>query len=79
MIDWPMRRAGAAARREAFAEQMQRHLDADGLIVAAVHDPLPLPGLKLLVRALAGHADISTTQRYLDVNSDQLANAVELL
>ncbi|RZJ79968.1 MAG: heme ABC transporter ATP-binding protein CcmA, partial [Brevundimonas sp.] len=29
--------------REAFAEQMQRHLNADGLIVAAVHDPLPLP------------------------------------
>jgi len=29
--------------------------------------------------ALAGHADISTTQKYLDVNSDQLANAVELL
>jgi integrase/recombinase XerD len=29
--------------------------------------------------ALAGHADISTTQRYIDVNSEQLANAVELL
>ena len=29
--------------------------------------------------ALAGHANISTTQRYIDVNSDQLASAVELL
>jgi integrase/recombinase XerD len=29
--------------------------------------------------ALAGHADISTTQRYIDVNAEQLANAVELL
>ena len=29
--------------------------------------------------ALAGHANISTTQRYIDVNSEQLANAVELL
>lgn len=29
--------------REAFADQMRRHLDADGLIVAAVHDPLPIP------------------------------------
>ncbi len=42
LLDEPM--APLDARwREAFAEQMQRHLDADGLIVAAVHDPLPLP------------------------------------
>ena len=38
--------------REAFAEQMQRHLDADGLIVAAVHDPLPLPTRALDLGAL---------------------------
>ena len=29
--------------------------------------------------ALAGHASISTTQKYIDVNSEQLARAVELL
>jgi heme exporter protein A len=28
--------------REAFSRVMQRHLDADGLILAAVHDPLPI-------------------------------------
>jgi integrase/recombinase XerD len=28
---------------------------------------------------LAGHSHISTTQRYIDVNSDQLIEAVELL
>lgn len=33
--------------REAFANIMQRHLDADGLILAAVHDPLPIPSLSL--------------------------------
>ena len=32
-----------------------------------------------LLAALAGHADISTTQRYIDVNDTQLANAVELI
>ncbi|ARU00191.1 tyrosine recombinase XerC [Yoonia vestfoldensis] len=35
-------------------------------------------GVRLLA-ALAGHAHISTTQRYIDVNAEQLANAVELL
>ncbi len=35
-------------------------------------------GVRLLA-ALAGHAHISTTQRYIDVNSDQLSQAVELL
>ena len=29
--------------------------------------------------ALAGHSHISTTQRYIDVNSEQLSEAVELL
>ena len=32
-----------------------------------------------LLAALAGHRHISTTQRYIDVNDEQLANAVELL
>ena len=32
-----------------------------------------------LLAALAGHAHISTTQRYIDINSDQLRQAVELL
>ncbi len=35
-------------------------------------------GVRLLVE-LAGHSHISTTQRYIDVNSDQLSQAVELL
>jgi heme exporter protein A len=51
LLDEPM--APLDARwREAFAEQMQRHLDADGLIVAAVHDPLPLPTRSLDLGAL---------------------------
>jgi integrase/recombinase XerD len=32
-----------------------------------------------LLAELAGHSHISTTQRYIDVNAEQLANAVELL
>ena len=32
-----------------------------------------------LLAALAGHSHISTTQRYIDVNSYQLVEAVELL
>ena len=35
-------------------------------------------GVRLLAE-LAGHSNISTTQRYIDVNSDQLSQAVELL
>jgi integrase/recombinase XerD len=35
-------------------------------------------GVRVLA-ALAGHSSISTTQRYIDVNDTQLANAVELL
>ena len=35
-------------------------------------------GVRLLAE-LAGHSHISTTQRYIDVNSDQLIQAVELL
>jgi integrase/recombinase XerD len=32
-----------------------------------------------LLAALAGHSHISTTQRYIDVNADQIKEAVELL
>ena len=35
-------------------------------------------GVRLLA-ALAGHSHISTTQRYIDVNSEQLSESVELL
>ena len=35
-------------------------------------------GMRLLA-ALAGHSHISTTQRYIDVNSDQMKEALELL
>jgi len=35
-------------------------------------------GVRVLA-ALAGHSSIQTTQRYIDVNDTQLANAVELL
>jgi site-specific recombinase XerD len=35
-------------------------------------------GVRLLAE-LAGHSHISTTQRYIDVNSEQLTQAVELL
>jgi integrase/recombinase XerD len=35
-------------------------------------------GVRVLA-ALAGHSSITTTQRYIDVNDAQLANAVELL
>lgn len=35
-------------------------------------------GVRLLAE-LAGHSHISTTQRYIDVNADQLRQAVELL
>lgn len=33
--------------RETFGGLMRRHLDAGGLILAAVHDPLPIPALSL--------------------------------
>ena len=35
-------------------------------------------GVRLLAE-LSGHSHISTTQRYIDMNSDQLSQAVELL
>jgi integrase/recombinase XerD len=35
-------------------------------------------GVRVLA-ALAGHSSIAVTQLYIDVNDEQLANAVELL
>ena len=35
-------------------------------------------GVRVLAQ-LAGHSSISVTQRYIDVNDEQMANAVELL
>ena len=35
-------------------------------------------GVRVLAE-LAGHSSIQTTQRYIDVNDEQMANAVELL
>lgn len=52
LLDEPM--APLDARwRAVFAEQMRRHLDADGLILAAVHDPLPIPARTLDLGGLA--------------------------
>ncbi|MDA9350856.1 site-specific integrase, partial [Planktomarina temperata] len=35
-------------------------------------------GVRVLAE-LAGHSSIATTQRYIDVNAEQLENAVELV
>lgn len=42
LLDEPMAPLDAA-HRQAFGELMRRHLDGGGIIVAAVHDPLPMP------------------------------------
>ncbi len=52
LLDEPMTPLDARWR-VAFAEQMKRHLAADGLIVAAVHDPLPIPARALDLGGLA--------------------------
>ena len=42
--------------------------------------PEPNKGIGVRVLAeLAGHSSIAVTQRYIDVNDEQMANAVELL
>jgi len=38
-----------AERRALFARLMQAHLDGGGLIVAAVHDPLPIPAREISI------------------------------
>lgn len=40
-----------AARREAFGPLLRAHLDAGGLVLAAVHDPLPVPARTIAVGA----------------------------
>ena len=40
-----------AARRSRFGEIMRAHLDTGGLILAAVHDPLPIPARVVAVGA----------------------------
>ena len=53
LLDEPM--APLDARwRVAFAEVMARHLSSGGLILASVHDPLPLPTRPLDLNAFAG-------------------------
>ncbi len=42
LLDEPMAPLDAEQRRR-FGELMQKHLDGGGLILAAVHDPLPVP------------------------------------
>ena len=42
LLDEPMAPLDAA-HRQAFGEAMGRHLAGGGMIVAAVHDPLPIP------------------------------------
>ena len=42
LLDEPMAPLDTA-RREQFADLMREHLDTGGMILAAVHDPLPVP------------------------------------
>lgn len=50
LLDEPMAPLDAA-RRTLLAEMMQRHLAGGGLILAAVHDPLPIPARVLEIGA----------------------------
>ena len=43
-----------AATRAKFADQMQAHLKGGGLILAAVHDPLPIPAREVRIDAAIG-------------------------
>ena len=52
LLDEPMAPLDAA-RRSAFGTLMAEHLSGGGLILAAVHDPLPLPGRTLAIGAAA--------------------------
>lgn len=50
LLDEPMAPLDAA-RRAIFGEIMEAHLEDGGLIVAAVHDPLPIPARDVQVAA----------------------------
>jgi heme exporter protein A len=52
LLDEPMAPLDAE-RREAFGALMREHLAGGGLIVAAVHDPLPLPTRDIVIGASA--------------------------
>jgi heme exporter protein A len=52
LLDEPMAPLDSRMRHK-LGEVMQQHLDGGGLILAAVHDPLPLPTRSLHVGALA--------------------------
>jgi len=52
LLDEPMAPLDTSMRRK-LGEVMQRHLDDGGLILAAVHDPLPIPTRSLHVGARA--------------------------
>jgi heme exporter protein A len=52
LLDEPMAPLDTGMRRK-LGEVMQRHLNGGGLILAAVHDPLPLPTRSLHVGAVA--------------------------
>ena len=50
LLDEPLSPLDAAWRAR-FGAMMQRHLDGGGLILAAVHDPLPIKALSLEIVA----------------------------
>ena len=52
MLDEPMAPLDAA-RRARFGEMMAAHLAGGGLILAAVHDPLPIPARTVTIGAAA--------------------------
>ena len=58
-------------RHIVFAE-----VNDQAIILAVQQFAVPI---RRLLAELAGHSHISTTQQYIDVNAEQLANAVELL
>jgi heme exporter protein A len=52
LLDEPMAPLDAE-RRAAFGAQMQGHLDSGGMILAAAHDPFPVPGRSLRIGGVA--------------------------
>jgi len=48
LLDEPMAPLDAA-HREAFSRVMAGHLDGGGLLIAAIHDPLPIPARTLRI------------------------------
>ena len=46
LLDEPMAPLDTV-RRRIFGELMEAHIEDGGLILAAVHDPLPVPALSL--------------------------------